>query len=454
MGMGVPVLLLSARLSSFAVRHLFRETGVKLAIVSPRLHTVALDAASTLEGSSTCQLNGDDAIIIRPADEWGTLLQGTDAAGGRQSTRVQESHKTLILCLNRIVRSLSSIRLGLIKSLIAYDGSPLEYSWKWNTRTGEPDIHYSWEAIGKDSAVDYLWYRQFLTEIYRPDREFYAKELEAGEPPATTLMHAVEYNKEASFGLKSYFLARKPFIGGDPATTQEWDDAIMKLNRGKAHPGRDALMHFLANSPEGKLMKPNVMGMDNVEPSKSRLKMYFTSANTSFKSVREIMTMGGISDISEESLQNLRSMILAVLGLPADFPEGKEISVESTTAGQTWKDLEALCEGFIYFFDIAPTSGRPQVKFYLTTRKYGADDLTIARNLMAWMDEQGRGTNCDAYIGMLKRLAEHRGLENGKGMHGYISYQCSQKGEPDIKSYISPELYCKAGYEAHLKGLV
>lgn len=180
----------------------------------------------------------------------------------------------------------------------------------------------------------------------------------------------------------------------------------MKLNCGKAHPGRDALMHFLGNSPEGKLMKPNVMGMDNVEPSKSRLKIYFTSANTSFKSVREIMTMGGISDISEESLQNLRSMILAVLGLPADFPEEKEISVESTTAGQTWKDFEALCEGFIYFFDIAPTSGRPQVKFFLTTPKYGADDLTIARNLMAWMDEQGRGTYCDAYIGMLKRLAE------------------------------------------------
>lgn len=91
MGMGVLVLLLSARLSSFAVRHLFRETGVKLAIVSPRLHTVALDAASTLEGNSTCQLNGDGAIIIRPADEWGTLLQGTDAAGGRQSTRAAQN---------------------------------------------------------------------------------------------------------------------------------------------------------------------------------------------------------------------------------------------------------------------------------------------------------------------------------------------------------------------------
>ncbi|CAG8924602.1 unnamed protein product [Penicillium salamii] len=358
----------------------------------------------------------------------------------------------------------------MFKSLVAYDGSPFEYSWKWNTSTGEPDIRYSWEAVGKNSGTpsdplnhdpsldymdkvtqvlpktDYTWFRHFLAEIYNPDRGFYAKELEAGEPPATTLMHAVEYNKKADFGLKSYFLARKLFQGGDPATLQEWDSAIVKLSPGEAHPGRDALMHFLATSPEGKLMKPNVMGMDNVESSKSRLKMYFTSANTSFQSVREIMTMGGICDISEESLQDLRSMILAVLGLPSDFPEEENISVEATTGGNSWKDFEALCEGFIYFFDIAPANGKPEVKFYLTTRKYGADDLTIARNLVDWMNAHGRGAYSDAYMGMLEKIAEHRGLENGKGMHAYISYQCSQKGEPDVKSYISPELYHKARY--------
>lgn len=355
------------------------------------------------------------------------------------------------------------------KSLVAYDGSPLEYSWKWNTTTGEPDIRYSWEAINNASgtaadplnhdpsleymeevvnvlpATDYTWYRHFLAELYDPDRGVYAKELEQGDPPATTLMHAVEYNKKVSFGLKSYFLTRKLHIGGDPATLQEWDAAIVKLHPGKSHPGRDALMNFFTNSPEGQLMKPNVMGMDDVEPSKSRLKMYFTSRHTSFDSVREIMTMGGLRDLPESSLQDLRSLILAILGLPSDFPENAEITPEST-GGSEWSDFEALCEGFIYFFDIAHTSGKPEVKFYLTTRKYGSDDLTIARNLVAWMHAHGRGAYADAYLGMLERLSEHRGLENGKGMHAYISYQCTEKGEPDIKSYISPELYHRARY--------
>lgn len=115
----------------------------------------------------------------------------------------------------------------VFKSLMAHDGSPLECSWRWNTTAGEPDIRYSWEAINDASGTatdplnhdptleymqkvstvlprtDFTWYRHFLAELYDPDRSVYAKELEQGDPPATTLIHAVEYNKNASFGLKS-----------------------------------------------------------------------------------------------------------------------------------------------------------------------------------------------------------------------------------------------------------
>ena len=87
-----------------------------------------------------------------------------------------------------------------------------------------------------------------------------------------------------------------------------------------------------------------------------------------------------------------------------------------------------------------------EIKFYLTTRKYGADDLTIAQNLMAWMHAHGRGAYVDAYLGMLEKVAEHRGLENGKGRHAYIGYQCTEKGELVVKSYISSKLYYRARY--------
>ncbi|KAG2419498.1 hypothetical protein HFD88_004294 [Aspergillus terreus] len=45
MGLGVPAVLLSARLSSVAVAHLLRETGVEKILVSPRLHSITREAA-------------------------------------------------------------------------------------------------------------------------------------------------------------------------------------------------------------------------------------------------------------------------------------------------------------------------------------------------------------------------------------------------------------------------
>ncbi|RYP93166.1 hypothetical protein DL770_000740 [Monosporascus sp. CRB-9-2] len=186
----------------------------------------------------------------------------------------------------------------------------------------EPNIRYSWEAINDASgaAAHPLNHDPTLEYMEKVRASVYAKELEQGDPPATTLMHAVEYYKNASFGLKTYFSSRKWFQGGNPATWRGWDGAVVKLNPGGSHPACDAVMNFLANSTEGELMKPSVLGMDNVEPSKSRLKTCFASRHTGFESVRGTMTMGGLRDVSEFSLQDLRPLILAILGLPGDYP--------------------------------------------------------------------------------------------------------------------------------------
>lgn len=190
----------------------------------------------------------------------------------------------------------------------------------------------------------------------------------------------------------------------------------------------------------------SVLAWDNVAPSQSRLKWYFVTTNTSFKALREIMTMGGLLKISEESLQDLRSLITTVLGLPDDFPEETNFP-SAPPVGKTWLDKEDLVECFVYFFDIAPRHGsKPDVKFYLPTRRYGPDDLTISRRMVDWMKARGRGEYGDRYLAMMDAVAEHRGLENGKGLHSYISYQFGKNGVPDIKSYLTPETYHPARF--------
>ncbi|KAI1390512.1 aromatic prenyltransferase [Hypoxylon trugodes] len=342
------------------------------------------------------------------------------------------------------------------KAVMAHEGSPLEYSWKWNTTTSQPEIRYSWEPFNPGSDrnsnplnhansldymqtvshivrdVDFTWARHFLRELEKEDR------------PASYFLHAVEYNPAGKLGLKSYFAPRcfKLLEGGDSMVKKEWDDAITKL--GPSNACRDNLMEFLANNPEGKLMKPIVLAMDDVKPSKSRLKFYLMTPHTSFASLKEIMTMGGLIDIPEANMKDLRSLIQAIIGVPSDYPEHANMPI-TPPIGKTWADTENLFECFVYFFDIAPQNPQPEIKLYLPARMYGPDDLEIAYRLMDWMRARGRGAYCDQYLRMLEVVGEHRGLANGKGLHSFISYQI-KNGEADVKSYFTPEAYHPARF--------
>ncbi|KAI5868213.1 aromatic prenyltransferase [Durotheca rogersii] len=338
------------------------------------------------------------------------------------------------------------------KALMAHDGSPLEYSWKWNTTNSLPEVRYSWEPYnpGADSTANprnhevSLDYMKHISKVV-PQADFtwarhFLSEIETGDRPTSNFLHAVEFHRKKPFDLKSYFLPRatKLLEGGDSGVMKEWDDAVVKLD--PKNPTREVLRKFLKTNPEGQALSPVVLAMDDVSPSKSRLKMYFLTSHTSFKALRQIMTLGGLVDIPEESLQEIRSLITTILGLPEDFPEDANTPVQPPI-GKSWVETENLFECFVYFFDIAPQNGVPDVKFYLPTRRYGPDDLAIAHRTIEWMKARGRGAYADQYLQMMEAVAEHRGLENGKGLHSFISYQVNRNGEPDIKTYFTSETY-------------
>ncbi|KAJ5512744.1 NRPS-like enzyme [Penicillium fimorum] len=80
MGMGVPVVLLSARLSSSAVRHLLEETGARLVIVSPTLQALASEAIPTPEETNEAEKHGGITATIGVTAEWEKLLEEVDHA--------------------------------------------------------------------------------------------------------------------------------------------------------------------------------------------------------------------------------------------------------------------------------------------------------------------------------------------------------------------------------------
>lgn len=157
------------------------------------------------------------------------------------------------------------------------------------------------------------------------------------------------------------------------------------------------------------------------------------------------MTLGGRIEVPKANIEEIRSLIETLLGLPSDYPEDRNMP-NADPVGKTWVDTKDLVHCFVYYFDIAPGRDKPEVKFYLPTRRFGPDDLTLSHRLMQWMTARGRGAYCDRYLAMMKAMGDHRGLENGQGVHSFITYQPNSHGEADIKSYFIPEVYHPARY--------
>lgn len=186
-----------------------------------------------------------------------------------------------------------------------------------------------------------------------------------------------------------------------------------------------------------------MLAVDNVKPSKSRLKLYFLASHNSFASVRSIMTMSGKKQVSEQHIQELRSLICAVSGVGPDFPEDQDVPFISDHYTNGTKNnfgkLPEVLHSYVYYFDIAPGKGVPDIKFYIPVRGYGPNDGELAENLMDWMKSRGRGEYTGAYLDVLRRLNQHRKLEDGKGAHIYISCLIKEDGELDITSYLGAE---------------
>ncbi|KAM3537907.1 hypothetical protein ARSEF1564_009176 [Beauveria bassiana] len=341
-------------------------------------------------------------------------------------------------------------------------GLPIEYSWKWNIGKRVPEIRYTIDAKGRftGTATDPLnqeashemlhhlqrvlpgvnleWTNHFFVTLFDRDRYKYYKEATAGVTQyTTTVMIAAEF-KPSGLTIKTYFSPRR--LGMERVPLARWKEAIDEVCPGSA--ASDILYDFL-NDPEGKLLHPAILGLDATEPAKSRLKFYFRSPNMSFRSIREIMTLGGRKPVTEEQLQALQSLIAAVADLEQDFPDDSNLAITAPLKHQAENASTAtplVYPACGYYFNIARGLEQPEVKVCIPLYVYGPDDGTMARGITSWMETHGRGEYCQRYLSMLQSLSERRRLDGEKGIQTYLSCMFKEDGELEITSYLTPVL--------------
>ncbi|KAI1296450.1 dimethylallyl tryptophan synthase GliD1 [Xylaria venustula] len=354
------------------------------------------------------------------------------------------------------------------RSFLGVEGSPIEYSWKWNTPGGEPEVRYTIEAIDDFSgtSLDPLNQRSsrellhridkvvpssnlsmanhFFATLYDHDTSKYVQEAQTGTHHSTTVMIAAEFVREKNeeYMFKTYFIPRLLGQTDGQLPLMKWEDSFATLQ--PVSGARSRVCDFLTENNVGKSLSPFMLAVDNISPESSRLKWYFQTLSTSFASVREVMTLGGRITVQDSQLQDLRDLIAATLELPANYSDDDEVPALTTydpLAKENFSEFPSLLSAYLYYFDIPSGADLPAIKIYIPVRRYGRNDLSIAHGVMSWMKARGRGAYCDQFLSVLENISQHRQLDTKTGLQAYVSCLFKKDGELDVTSYVGAEAF-------------
>lgn len=336
------------------------------------------------------------------------------------------------------------------KSFMTDHFSPIELSWEWSLRSTRPTIRFSWEPIGPHAGTLADPLNQYAAEslarryqLLLPSCDltlfdYFSARLLSYNNSADEHDHqsrsfvALDPGEEDHPMLKAYFL---PTFKAAEMRLNTWNlirTSILDLSNSNClsdHSfGLTALTRFLDSSPNGAKLKAEMLAIDCVEPVKSRLKLYMRTPKTSFLSVRDIMTLGGLLDDASLTIcfRELYRLWKLVFSLGSDYMENQELQSKNHRTA-----------GILYYFDIKQGKALPSVKIYLPVRHYGRDDLTIADGLKKYLDSHRRDGDAGRFLKALHGIVGPNTLQDSRGLQTYIG--CSFVDEQlKLTSYLAP----------------
>ncbi|KAJ5005694.1 4-O-dimethylallyl-L-tyrosine synthase [Colletotrichum sp. SAR 10_99] len=177
-----------------------------------------------------------------------------------------------------------------------------------------------------------------------------------------------------------------------------------------------------------------IVAIDCVNPTDSRVKIYIRSRNTTFSSMIDVVSLGGrLPFLTDNVMSSLKELWVAVFGSGAEDDVG--------ALSRPLLTIDHRTSGILYYLELKFGAPLPKPKVYLPARHYARDDEQIARGLSGFLQRRGNSlANGVTYYEGVKSLCKHRRLKDGLGFHTYIT--CTVKnGSVAVSTYLNPELY-------------
>jgi DMATS type aromatic prenyltransferase len=304
-------------------------------------------------------------------------------------------------------------------SFMTDDGTPIELSWSWTEggTDSTPAVRYSIEPVGKSAgrscdpanlcasgkfvhqakalckAVDLEWFN-LLSGIL------------VWQGNSGTRQRSLDEKSQIFFAfdllgpdrlLKAYFVPEAKAWEQCSSTFDLVMKAIASLSLDPlVSSAIEIFSEYMQSFSPGELEpEVEILAIDCVEPSKSRVKIYVRSQQTSFGDVVDALTLGGKLHAEEfkSGLQSLEQLWRAVLSLDASVPSSEPLHPKQHRTA-----------GILYYYEFKPGSSLIKAKVYIPVRHYGINDREIASGLSGFLKAKGMHLHGVDYADALQQI--------------------------------------------------
>ncbi|KAF5584256.1 tryptophan dimethylallyltransferase 1 [Fusarium pseudocircinatum] len=341
------------------------------------------------------------------------------------------------------------------KSFMTDNNYPVELSWDFHTGNSQPTIRYSIEPIGLEAGTATDLHNDEAAPEFksRASREFpdmdttlfnhfynYFNGRWGGDRPEghrSTMFWAFDL-KESITTNKAYFFPGLVAHATDKSTLEVVADAITSTP-GCRPENISSFASFAKFVHERQYLglEMDMLALDLVPIDKSRLKIYFRDRRTDFRSVEEMMSLGGRMHGQEfdVGMRNLRNLWDALLGT-------SEVSDDVPLPYNNHRTA-----GILYNVEFRTKSTTPKVKIYIPVRHYAKNDLQILKALGGFLADQTSklpdvaidSVWAKRYADCLDSVFGKETLSNGLGVHTYIGCSIQNKGDLRVVAYVNPQ---------------
>ncbi len=307
------------------------------------------------------------------------------------------------------------------QSFMTDDYTPIELSWSWKEGDTLPAVRYAIEPIGhwagtvfdplnmrvaRDcirktqgalSGLNQDWLKFFSKELVATGADNFDMQSNAdSDILGSQIFTAYDLGDEKT-ALKAYFIPTLKARLSGQSNYQLIRNTMNKLivQQPSLANSFAVLSQWMESRQGENQIDAEIVAIDCVQPSKSRIKIYVRSRLTTFDSVVDVMTMDGLlnKDGTEKAVASLKDLWGRVLGLGPDF----SVSAPLESRGHR-------TAGILYYFELKPGATLPSSKVYIPAKHYGVNDLEVARGLSGFLKARGNVLAEDNYLEALQKV--------------------------------------------------